>query len=179
MKYRDRTLSVPYSFISSLYIIMKLESSAFPPNGMIPSKYTCDGGHLSPPLTWSDVPAATRSFVLIMDDPDAIAVSGRVFDHWVLYDLPAETRQLPEGVPAEATLANGGIHGLTSRQGYGYFGPCPPTGIHHYFFKLFALDRLLQLKPGKTKAEILQAIEGHVIAETELVGHYTRSTATA
>lgn len=156
---------------------MKLESPAFHPNDMIPSQYTCDGRNLSPPLTWSDVPAETRSFVLIMDDPDAVAVSGRVFDHWVLYDLPAETRQLPEGMPPAARLSNGGIHGLTSRQSYGYFGPCPPTGIHHYYFKLFALDCLLQLEPGKTKAEILAVIEGHIIAKTELIGCYTRSTA--
>ncbi len=157
---------------------MKLESPAFYPNDMIPPQYTCDGEQLSPPLHWSEVPAGTHSFVLIMDDPDAIAVIGRVFDHWVLYDLPAEIHQLPEGVPTEATLANGGIHGLTTRQGYGYLGPCPPTGIHSYYFKLFALDCFLQLEPGKTKADILQAIAGHVIASAELVGRYTRSTAT-
>lgn len=157
---------------------MKLESPAFPSYGMIPSQYTCDGGHISPALDWSDVPDGTRSFVLIMDDPDAVAVSGRVFDHWVLYNLPAETRQISAGVPTKPELPNGGVHGLTSRQGYGYFGPCPPSGIHHYYFKLFALNCLLQLEPGKTKAEVFQAIEGHVIATAELVGRYLRPVAT-
>lgn len=156
---------------------MKLVSTAFQPNDMMPPQYTCDGGQLSPPLHWSNVPVETRSFVLIMDDPDAIAVIGRVFDHWVLYDLPAEMHHLPEGVPTEPKLVNGGIHGLTTRQGYGYFGPCPPTGIHHYYFKLFALDCSLQLEPGKTKDEIFQAIKGHVIATAELIGRYTRSAA--
>lgn len=157
---------------------MKLESSAFVHEGNIPAKHTCDGGHFSPPLSWSDVPTETRSFVLIMDDPDAVAVSGRVFDHWVLYDLPPEARELGEGIPGDERLPDGSIHGVTSRQAHGYFGPCPPHGTHRYFFKLFALDQPLNLEPGQTKAEILQAIEGHILASAELVGCYSRETET-
>lgn len=153
---------------------MKLRSAAFVHEGIIPAKFTCDGGHFSPPLNWSEVPEGTRSFVLIMDDPDAVSVSGRVFDHWVLYDLPPETRQLAEGLPTDEKLPDGGTHGITSRKAHGYFGPCPPRGTHRYIFSLFALDQPLGLEPGKTKAEILEAIEGHVLARAELAGHYNR-----
>jgi Raf kinase inhibitor-like YbhB/YbcL family protein len=155
---------------------MKLESTAFAHEGTIPTKHTCDGGHFSPPLSWSEVPEGTRSFVLIMDDPDAVAVSGKVFDHWVLYDLPPETRQLAEGLPTDQLLPDGSTHGITSRRAHGYFGPCPPHGTHRYFFSLFALNQPLGLEPGKTKAEILQAIAGHILARAELVGLYNRET---
>lgn len=154
---------------------MKLESSAFAPEGLIPARYTCDGGHHSPPLSWNDVPTGTQSFVMIMDDPDAAAVIGKTFDHWVLYDLPVDLRQLPEGLPSLERLPNGGTHGLTTRNALGYFGPCPPPGTpHRYCFQLFALDTLLDLEPRKTKAEILQAIAGHVLASAEMVGLYQR-----
>lgn len=155
---------------------MKLESSAFIAEGSIPPAHTCDGHHISPPLVWSETPAGTQGFVLIMDDPDAAAVIGKTFDHWVLYDLPPHLSELPAGLPSQPTLANGGIHGLTTRNTYGYFGPCPPPGSpHRYIFQLFAVDRRLNLEPGKTKAEILAVIEGHILGQAELMGQYVRS----
>jgi Raf kinase inhibitor-like YbhB/YbcL family protein len=154
---------------------MRLESSAFTDEGMIPREYTCDGGHRSPPLVWSEVPEGVESFVLLMDDPDAAAVIGKTFDHWVLYDLPATVRELPAGLPGDRILPNEGIHGVTTRNAYGYFGPCPPPGtLHRYIFSLYAIDRCLGLEPGKTKDEILQAIEGHILDRISLIGLYTK-----
>jgi hypothetical protein len=106
-----------------------------------------------------------------VDDPDA---PGRTFVHWVLYDLPPTTRQLPEGVPQEVTLTNGGVQGKSDFGRYGYGGPCPPSGTHRYFFKLYALDKLLKLPPGAKKADVVKAMEGHVLASPELMGRYSR-----
>lgn len=150
---------------------MKLESPAFSANGLIPSIYTCDRQDISPALSWDEPPAGTQSFALICDDPDA---PGKTWVHWVLYDLPATTRVSPESVPPTATLENGGIHGINDFGRLGYGGPCPPSGTHRYFFKLYALDRKLGLKPGATKAELLTAMAGHILAETELMGRYAR-----
>jgi Raf kinase inhibitor-like YbhB/YbcL family protein len=150
---------------------MKLESPAFSANGLIPAIYTCDRQDISPALSWDDPPAGTQSFALICDDPDA---PGKTWVHWVLYDLPATTRELLESVPPTATLENGGIHGTNDFGRLGYGGPCPPSGTHRYFFKLYALERKLGLKPGATKAELLTAMAGHILAETELMGRYAR-----
>ena len=151
---------------------MKLESSAFTANGMIPSQYTCDGQDMSPSLSWDAPPTGTQSLALIVDDPDA---PGRTFVHWVLYDLPPEIHQLPKGVAAEPTLSGGGTNGKNDFGNLGYGGPCPPTGIHRYFFKLYALDRELDLKPGATKAQLEAAMSGHILAAAELIGRYSRS----
>ncbi|MEB3191383.1 MAG: YbhB/YbcL family Raf kinase inhibitor-like protein [Snowella sp.] len=154
---------------------MKLISSAFEQATLIPKKYTCDGYNISPPLSWSETPEGTQSFVLIMDDPDAAQVIGTTFDHWVLYDLPGHLNHLTTGLPSDPILENGGIHGLHTRLETGYRGPCPPPGApHHYYFQLFALDCFLTLEPGKTKAEILQAMQGHILAQAELMGLYQR-----
>ena len=151
---------------------MKLESTAFTADGMIPSSYTCDGQDISPPLSWDAPPAATQSLALIVDDPDA---PGDIFVHWVLYDLPPEIYQLPKGVSTEPTLSSGGVQGKNDFGKFGYGGPCPPSGIHRYFFKLYALDRQLGLKAGATKAQLEAAMNGHILAAAELIGRYARS----
>lgn len=150
---------------------MKLESSAFEASGSIPPKYTCDRENISPPLRWDEPPAGTQSLALICDDPDAPVGT---FLHWLLYDLPPETRQIPEAVPAVAKLPAGGVQGKNDFRKQGYGGPCPPSGTHRYFFKLYALDKKLALEPGATKAQLLKAMEGHVLASAELVGRYAR-----
>lgn len=151
----------------------ELKSSAFQHDQSIPRKYTCDGADVSVPLKWSDPPRGTKSFALIADDPDAPV---GIWVHWVLYDLPADiTRSLPEGVPAQGTLKSGAVQGINDFKKVGYGGPCPPPGpTHRYFFKLYALDQKTLLKPGATKAQLLSAMEGHILAEAQLVGLYKR-----
>ena len=150
---------------------MKLESSAFSHNGMIPPKYTCDRQDFSPPLKWDAPPTGTQSLALIVDDPDAPMGT---FVHWVLYDLPPEITGLPEAVPNDATLAGGGTHGKNDFGKLGYGGPCPPSGKHRYFFKLYALDRSLGLPSGATKEQLEAAMNGHILAAAELIGLYSR-----
>lgn len=151
---------------------LKVESPAFSPGGDIPRPYTCDGPDLSPPLRWSDPPAGTQSLALICDDPDAPAGT---WVHWVLYRIPATVRELPEGVPKRDTLADGSRQGRNDFGRVGYGGPCPPRGPkHRYFFKVYALDVVVDLPPGATKAELLKAMEGHVLAQGELMGRYGR-----
>ena len=147
---------------------LKLMSSAFLPGEPIPAAYSCDGENFSPPLTWTHPPNGTKSFALIFDDPDAPAGT---WVHWLLFDLPAETRSLPEAVGPDPTL---GIHGSNSWNSIGYGGPCPPSGEHRYFFKLYALDSVLELEVGATKEQVLEAMEGHILAQTELMGTYSR-----
>ncbi len=149
-----------------------LKSSAFQKGGDIPRKYTCDGSNASPPLRWENSPSGTKSFALVADDPDAPVGT---WVHWVLYDLPANTKELPEGVPASETLSKGGKQGINDFKKTGYGGPCPPPGpAHRYFFKLYALDAQTNLKPGATKQKLLDAIKGHILAESELIGRYKR-----
>lgn len=150
---------------------MKLESTAFEANNLIPAKYTCDGEDISPPLIWDEVPIETKSIVLIVDDPDA---PGRTFVHWVIYDIPPTVRQLPEKIAAVKSLPGGGVHGINDFGKLGYGGPCPPSGIHRYFFKLYALDKELSLPAGATKNQILAAMENHVLAKVDLIGRYQR-----
>ncbi|HIK46385.1 MAG TPA: YbhB/YbcL family Raf kinase inhibitor-like protein [Leptolyngbyaceae cyanobacterium M65_K2018_010] len=150
---------------------MKITTSAFADSGLIPSRYTCDGADLSPPLAWQASPAGSQSFALICDDPDA---PGGIFVHWVIYDLPAHLAALPEGVPAAPSLAAGGHQGRNDFGKMGYGGPCPPAGTHRYYFKLYALDRYLNLPSGATKAQLEQAMVGHVLATAEVMGRYQR-----
>ena len=150
---------------------LQIKSSAFEHNGMIPKKYTCDGEDVSPELSWTGVPEGTKSFALISDDPDAPMGT---WVHWVLYDLPSSTTELPENVPADKVLKNGAKQGITDFKRIGYGGPCPPSGVHRYFFKLYALDTKLNLETGATKEQLLKAMEGHVIGQGELVGKYSR-----
>ncbi|RMG08830.1 MAG: YbhB/YbcL family Raf kinase inhibitor-like protein [Cyanobacteria bacterium J055] len=169
--FSDATRSIPPQFSQPALTTMKLESTAFTPNQLIPSTYTCEGKDISPPLSWSEPPEGTKSFALIVDDPDA---PGRTFVHWVLYNLPPTTRQLPEGLSHQPELSLGGIQGKNDFDRYGYGGPCPPSGTHRYYFKLYALDTELDLALGVTKPQLLKEIEGHVLAEAELIGHYSR-----
>lgn len=149
----------------------QLTSTAFAHGEAIPRKYSCDGQDISPPLSWGDPPQGAQSFALIMDDPDAPA---GIWVHWVLYNLPAGSRGLPEAVPTDAQLADGSRQGKNSGGKVGYGGPCPPRATHRYFFKLYALDRALDLAAGASKEQLLKAMEGHILAQTELMGKYTR-----
>jgi len=149
-----------------------LSSTAFPPGGDIPSKYTCSGADVSPALSWNDPPAGTQSFALIADDPDAPVGT---WVHWVAYDLPAGARQLPEAVPKTEAIAGGGVQGQNDFHKTGYGGPCPPPGKpHRYYFKLYALDSKLSLKPGATKKVVEAAMEGHILAQAEVMGRFQR-----
>ncbi len=150
---------------------MKLSSSAFAEGGMIPKQYTCDGADISPPLTWSDVPAGAKSLALICDDPDA-PVGAWV--HWVAFNLPPTATGLPEGIRAEKQLPGGGLQGTNSWKRAGYGGPCPPSGTHRYFFKLYALDITLTLGSSATAKDVQAAIKGHVLAEAQTMGRYAR-----
>jgi hypothetical protein len=150
---------------------LSITSPAFTEGATIPSKFTCDAGQTSPSpaLAWKDAPADTKSFVLIMHDPDVPMAGG--FTHWVLFDIPANTAQLPEGFQAGSV----GVSGNMGMRRQGYMGPCPPSGAHHYHFMLSALDvPSLGLQPGATKADVEKAMEGHVVGKAELIGVYQR-----
>jgi hypothetical protein len=149
-----------------------LTSPAFSDGERIPDRYTCVGEDVSPPLRWEGVPEGTKSFALVVEDPDA---PGGTFIHWVLYNLPATISELAEGVPRTERLASGALQGVNDFGVVGYRGPCPPPGApHRYFFILRALDVELDLKPGATKAQLERASQGHVLAEAELMGKYSR-----
>jgi len=150
---------------------MDLNSQAFRPGGMIPAKYTCDGADISPPLTWPDPPAGTKSFALIMDDPDAPVGT---WVHWVIWNIPATARGLEENVPKTASLPNGARQGTNDFKRTGYGGPCPPSGTHRYFFKLYALGSTLSLSPETTKSVLEDTMRRHILAQSELIGKYTR-----
>lgn len=150
---------------------IKVTSTAFQDQETIPKKYTCDGQKISPPLTWSGIPEDTKSIALIMDDPDA---PRGTFVHWVLFNLPADTTEFPENVPNDRTLKNGAKQGTNSGGGIGYISPCPPSGTHRYYFKVYALDRELDLQPGIKEPELVKAMEGHILAKGQLMGKYTR-----
>lgn len=155
---------------------LEIKSSAFSANGYIPKKHSCEGEDVSPNLSWSAAPNGTKSLAMIMDDPDA---PPGTWVHWVLYDLPADLKGLNEGVPKIEVLPNGAKHGLCwGVQDFnrtGYYGPCPPPGKpHRYFFKLFVLNKVLGLGPKATKDQVLKAMEGHILAQGELVGLYKR-----
>ncbi len=150
----------------------EIKSSAFIQGQAIPKKYTCDGPDVSPQLTWTDPPTGTKSFALIADDPDAPMGT---WVHWVLYDLPAEARQLPEGVPKQETLPDGTKQGMNDFRRIGYGGPCPPPGKpHRYFFKLYAVDKKIGLPPRATKQQVLDAIQDHILSQAQLMGTYKR-----
>lgn len=162
-------------FLLSFSILMTLkvtaigiQSSAFSDGELIPVQYTCDGENISPPLEWSGFPKETKSFVLIVEDPDA--PSG-IVDHWIVYNLPVDVTSLAENIQDYPQNALGGQNYKGSTT---YAGPCPPDKIHRYFFKIYALSSMLQLEAGATKMQVLAAMEGHVLDEAELVGKYDR-----
>jgi len=151
---------------------LQLRSRAFAKGSVIPSEYTCTGPDKSPPLTWTGTPAGTRSFALIVDDPDA---PRGTFVHWVIYNMGSSVNQLPEDTPRSAQTTFGARQGVNGLNNIGYRGPCPPPGArHHYHFRLFALDSPLKLEPGASAAEVRQAMREHVLASTELVGIFGR-----
>lgn len=153
-------------------MIFEIKSPAFTQGQPIPKKYTCDGSDLSVPLTWTDPPAGTKSFALIADDPDAPM---GIWVHWVLYDVPAEVRQLAEDVPKNETRMDGSKQGINDFERIGYGGPCPPPGKpHRYFFKLYALDKKIGLPPRATKSKMMDAMKNHILAEAQLIGVYKR-----
>lgn len=152
---------------------LSLESPAFTHNADIPRRYTADGEDRSPPLRWSDVPNEAKTLALIVEDPDA--PSG-AFLHWIAFNIPATVDHLAEGAPHRGDYTDGTLQGRNDFEGFGYGGPKPPKGqTHRYVFKLFALDDRLQLEPGAQRAEVELAMQGHVLASTELLGRYRRS----
>ena len=151
---------------------LKLSSADFSSGAAIPKQFTCDGADISPALEWNDPPAGTQSFSLIADDPDAPVGT---WVHWVLFDLPANARSLPQDVAKKEQIENGARQGRNDFGKIGYGGPCPPAGKpHRYFFKLYALDTTLNLKAGATKQEVERAQQGHVLAQGEWMGRYGR-----
>ena len=150
-------------------------STSFTRDGEIPARYTCDSVNISPPLTWTGVPAGTKSLALIVDDPDAPNPEApkMTWVHWVLYNIPPDASGLPESIAAEG-LPRGALQGLNDWQSTGYKGPCPPIGKHHYFFKLYALDTLLPDMKHPAKAALEKAMQGHILVQSELIGLYQR-----
>ncbi|HEY9856216.1 MAG TPA: YbhB/YbcL family Raf kinase inhibitor-like protein [Stenomitos sp.] len=148
---------------------LALQSPAFSAGGAIPAAYTCDGPNVSPPLRWSGVPEGAKSLALLVEDPDA---PGKTWSHWVLYNLPPTQTGLAEDVPTQEALPNDAQQGHNDFGKVGYGGPCPPSGTHHYVFKLYALDAPLSIGGVATRADVLSAMQGHVLAEGELTGTY-------
>lgn len=155
---------------------MKVTSKAFAGNGTIPDKYSGYSNGPSPDLAWSGAPPSTKTFAIVMEDPDAKVVAPEPFVHWIAYNIPATTMTLSEGVPAAGEIKGGGMQGVNGTKATGYFGPRPPAGDseHHYHFQVFALSTELPLKPGAGKAELIAAMQGRVLAWGELVGTYQR-----
>jgi Raf kinase inhibitor-like YbhB/YbcL family protein len=169
-------LSLGMIAIGGSAMALTLSSSAFQANTTIPKEFTCDGVDDSPPLSWQDAPKGTKSFALIMDDPDA---PPGTWIHWILFNIPGNAESLNRGIEKKDSLGNGARHGLVwgvkdfSR--VGYYGPCPPPGKpHRYFFKLYALDTMLNLPAKSTKAQLENAMEGHVLGQASLIGLYGR-----
>ena len=151
---------------------MKLTSPAFSPGAAIPSYFSCSGADRSPALAWSNAPQATKTFALVVEDPDA---PGGTFIHWVAYNIPVSVTSLPAGVAQSAEIAGGGTNGINSFDHVGYNGPCPPPGkMHHYHFRLFAVDTTLTPGDNADAAALESAMKGHVVASTELVGTFER-----
>ena len=153
-----------------------LSSPAFAPSGSIPTKYTCEGAGISPPLEWTVAPAGTKSFALIVQDPDAPdpAKPTRIVSHWVAYNIPAGTTALAENA-SKTGMPAGSAQGSNERGTRAYMGPCPPIGRHRYFFKLFALDTELQGLRNPKKADLEKAIQGHIVGTAELIGTYQKT----
>ncbi len=151
---------------------LTVSTSAFQEGEVIPTEYTCEGQDVSPPLAWDEPPAGTQSLVLIVDDPDAPV---GVFTHWVLFNIPSDSRDLPEALPAQAQLPSGAQQGKNDFGRLGYGGPCPPPGrSHRYRFTVYALDQPLELTAGASKKQVLDAIQGHILAQGQLTGTYQR-----
>jgi Raf kinase inhibitor-like YbhB/YbcL family protein len=151
--------------------IIKVSSNAFRESEMIPAKYTCDSENVSPPLSWSKGPDSTKTYVLICDDPDA---PSKTWLHWVLYNIPSSVNTLPENIPASDTVMKLALNGINDSKTLGYSGPCPPNGVHRYYFKIFALDCELKLSSGQIVDVVESAMKNHVLASGSLMGRYKR-----
>jgi len=170
---RSETFSSIGVISTEAEMTLQLTSDAFGNGQSIPAKYSCIGKNISPALTWTEPPAGTQSFTLIMDDPDA---PSRTWVHWVLFNIPADMRDFQEDLPItrknvdlNAIYVGGNSSGATA-----YQGPCPPSGTHRYFFKLYALDTAISLSPGATKDQLLKAMNGHILAQAELMGTFSK-----
>jgi Raf kinase inhibitor-like YbhB/YbcL family protein len=151
---------------------IRLVSMAFTEGGIIPRRHSCEGENVSPPLTWTDLPDGACSLAVLCEDPDAPA---GIFTHWILYNLPTAASELPEGVPAQRELDNGAHQGMNSTHSIGYSGPCPPHGqSHRYIFRLFALDTRLDLQGTTDRDRLLQAMQGHILDDGQLLGYFAR-----
>ena len=150
---------------------LTVTSTAFGSGQPIPAKYSCIGQNVSPPLAWTGTPGSTGSFALILEDPDA--PSG-TFVHWVIFNIPGKSTGLPEAVPANNSLPDGSMQGRNGAARQNYDGPCPPSGVHRYFFKLYALDANLDLTSGANKDQLLKAMQGHILAQGELMGTFSK-----
>ncbi|HVM33449.1 MAG TPA: YbhB/YbcL family Raf kinase inhibitor-like protein [bacterium] len=148
---------------------LRFLSSAFEDGGKLPVKYTCDGAGFSPELRWKNLPKKTKSLALILEDPDA---AYSTWTHWVVYNIPANVLEFLENFPKDAQLPNGITQGTSDFKTIGYGPPCPPNGIHRYFFRLYALNSFLALPPGATAAELKQAMKGHILATAQMMGKY-------
>jgi|SRR5215813_11003384 len=153
---------------------MQLASLDFSSGGPIPIRFTCEGDNVSPEFSWKEAPAGTKSFALILHDPDAPRPGG--FTHWVLYNIPAEKGALDPNLPKREEVPGTGTQGRNDGGKIGYMGPCPPSGTHRYYARLFALDTELNLAPGATKDQLSQAMEGHVLDRAELMGTYRKKS---
>lgn len=157
--------------------MFQLKTSAFQPEGNIPSRFTCEGENVSPAIAWTGAPQGTKSFALVVHDPDAPKRGG--YTHWVVFNIPASVSQIPENAPKQAQLPGGGTQGRNDDGGAGYTGPCPPSGTHRYYFRLYALDQQLSLKDGADKEALEKALKGHVLGEAEIMGKYKRGAGKA
>ena len=169
--FKDTTDGVYAKTRGGAKMAITITSTAFTDGGMIPRDYTCDGKDISPPLAWTGVPEGTKSLAIICDDPDAPMGT---WVHWVLFNIPASVNELPHSMKHGKVLENGAKHGINDFRKFGYGGPCPPGGTHRYYFKIYALDNELPQEPGITKAELLKAMKGHILAEGQLMGKYKR-----
>lgn len=156
---------------------MRLTSTAFQPNSAIPSRFTCEGENISPEFSWGDAPRETKTFALVIHDPDAPRAGG--FTHWVLYNIPAGRSSLPENVRHGDNLSGGGMQGVNDAGKQGYMGPCPPSGNHRYYVRLYALDAELPLAPGANHTELAAAMRSHELGRAELMGTYRKHSGRA
>jgi len=163
----DESIQLTSSFGETIQLI-----SSFGEGGIIPQKYTCDGEDISPSISWSDIPNGTKSIVLIVDDPNS---PEQPWTHWVLFNIPSQLTGVAEGIENLEVVRGVGIHGFNSWGETGYRGPCPPVGdSHQYFFRLYALDSTLNLQPGATESEVINAMEDHILGQGQLVANYSR-----
>jgi Raf kinase inhibitor-like YbhB/YbcL family protein len=157
--------------------MFQLKSNAFSAEGNIPSRFTCEGANISPGLSWSGVPAGAQTLALVLHDPDAPRSGG--YTHWVVFNVPATVNQLRENSRKTENLPGGGIQGRNDDGSIGYTGPCPPSGTHRYYFHLYAVDRQLRLNPGASREQLEDAIRGHILGQTELMGKYKKGAGKA